>query len=249
VDAFVAHVNTDPLKVNSGSAAHWSAVANPGATAALLCDAIDSSLMQQELLERRNLRIADARARRGRHTTDFADIEDALADELDRAYVVDESVTASPSIVAKFRSSHGERYVATSGGSLGWGTGAAAGVALATGEPVTCLLGDGAFFFGLHGLWPAAHLSLPITYVVVDNGGFGSTQWFESQYLKATGREGKVLAIGSDFRKIRPTAVDVARGFGIEAWDIADGEALLEHLKMPRDKPRLLRVKTLSNRE
>jgi benzoylformate decarboxylase len=60
-------------------------------------------------------------------------------------------------------------YTCASGG-LGHGLPAAIGVALARrGEKVIALLGDGSSMYAIQGLWTAAQLNLPITFIIVNN--------------------------------------------------------------------------------
>jgi len=60
-------------------------------------------------------------------------------------------------------------YTCASGG-LGHGLPAAVGVALARrGEKVIALLGDGSSMYAIQGLWTAAQLKLPITFIIVNN--------------------------------------------------------------------------------
>ena len=60
-------------------------------------------------------------------------------------------------------------YTCASGG-LGHGLPAAVGVALARrGEKVIALLGDGSSMYSIQGLWTAAQLKLPITFIIVNN--------------------------------------------------------------------------------
>ena len=60
-------------------------------------------------------------------------------------------------------------YTCASGG-LGHGLPAAVGVALARrGEKVIALLGDGSSLYSIQGLWTAAQLKLPITFIIVNN--------------------------------------------------------------------------------
>ena len=60
-------------------------------------------------------------------------------------------------------------YTCASGG-LGHGLPAAVGVALARrGEKVIALLGDGSSMYAIQGLWSAAQLKLPITFIIVNN--------------------------------------------------------------------------------
>ena len=60
-------------------------------------------------------------------------------------------------------------YTCASGG-LGHGLPAAIGVALGRpGEKVIALLGDGSSMYSIQGLWTAAQLKLPITFIIVNN--------------------------------------------------------------------------------
>jgi benzoylformate decarboxylase len=99
-------------------------------------------------------------------------------------------------------------YVGASGG-LGYGLPAAVGVALGSpGRRVICLLGDGSSLYSIQALWTAAQHRLPISFIVLNNGGYAA--------LKAFGR-----VLGLD----RPPGVDlpaiglpdIAAGFGCPA--------------------------------
>ena len=70
-------------------------------------------------------------------------------------------------------------------GGLGFGLPAAVGVALADpARPVVAVLGDGALQYGVTGLWTAAQLRLPVTFLVLRNGGYEGLRGF----LAAAGR-------------------------------------------------------------
>jgi benzoylformate decarboxylase len=63
-------------------------------------------------------------------------------------------------------------YTCASGG-LGYGLPAAVGVALGRSDRrVIALLGDGSAMYSIQGLWSAAELALPVTFVIVNNGGY-----------------------------------------------------------------------------
>jgi benzoylformate decarboxylase len=99
-------------------------------------------------------------------------------------------------------------YAGASGG-LGWALPAAVGVALA--EPtrkVICIVGDGSGLFSIQGLWTAAQLRLPITYVVFNNRGYGALKSF-GRMLGIADAPGQDLP-GVDF-------VALATGFGCRA--------------------------------
>jgi benzoylformate decarboxylase len=121
-------------------------------------------------------------------------------------------------------------------GGLGFGLPAAVGVALADpARPVVAVLGDGALQYGVQGLWTAAQLGLPVTFVVLRNGGYGALRSFVAQ-LGVDGAPGLDLP-GLD-------AVTIAAGYGVPAERISDGDALAAALARtaPEAGPRLLEV-------
>jgi thiamine pyrophosphate-dependent acetolactate synthase large subunit-like protein len=215
---FIAHVNADAQKLGETMVPNWSATADPGRFLSGLLDSGIGSRLSTGTQESRSVRLAEARARRERREqTPLALAGAAVAENLDRAWIVDESVSGNFYLTSALRGQRGDHFISTTGGSLGWGPSAAVGVALATGESVVCYLGDGAFFFGVHGLWPASARNLPITYVVLDNRGFGSTRWFEDRHVKLHVQGSSAGHIGSDFGDRAPSVADVARGFGVPA--------------------------------
>jgi thiamine pyrophosphate-dependent acetolactate synthase large subunit-like protein len=195
-------------------------------------EAVDPTLREQ-----RSNRLKSARERRsGRDANPIGVAAAAVAETLDSAWIVDESVTGNFPLTGAFKGQRGDHFISTTGGSLGWGPGAAVGVAMATQEKVVCFLGDGAFFFGLQSMWLTAARSLPITYVVLDNGGFGSTRWFEQQYLQRHGLDDTAGNVGSDFRGVGPAVETVASGFGIPSKRLAEASELQEALRSRLDE-------------
>lgn len=97
----------------------------------------------------------------------------ALAEATRGRVVVDEAVSMTgPLQRAWSMAAPAERYGHRAGG-LGWGLPAAIGVALAKRPQRTvALLGDGSAMYAIQGLWTAAHHSLPLTVVVLENGGY-----------------------------------------------------------------------------
>jgi benzoylformate decarboxylase len=99
-------------------------------------------------------------------------------------------------------------YTCASGG-LGHGLPAAVGVALGRpGERVIALLGDGATMYAIQGLWSAAKLGLPITFVIVNNQRYEALHVF-GRHFGLQKLEGTQLA-GLDF-------VSLAKGQGVRA--------------------------------
>jgi benzoylformate decarboxylase len=114
-------------------------------------------------------------------------------------------------------------FAAGASGGLGWALPAAVGHALA--DPtrrVLCLVGDGSSLYSIQALWTAAQHELPLTVLVLNNGGYGA--------LKALG-----LAMGVE----RPPGVDLpgldlcalARGFGCDAARIETADELPDALR------------------
>ncbi|MGY0490015.1 benzoylformate decarboxylase [Streptomyces sp. WG-D5] len=65
-------------------------------------------------------------------------------------------------------------FLTTGSGALGWGLPLAVGRALADRRRVVCVLGDGAALYSVQALWTAARHRAPISFVVLDNGGYGA---------------------------------------------------------------------------
>jgi len=77
-------------------------------------------------------------------------------------------------------------YTCASGG-LGHGLPAAIGVALGRpGRRVIGLLGDGSAMYSIQGLWSAAELALPVTFVIINNRGYRALDEFASHFGLAT---------------------------------------------------------------
>jgi thiamine pyrophosphate-dependent acetolactate synthase large subunit-like protein len=113
---------------------------------------------------------------------------------------------------------------------LGWGTlgyafPAAIGAALAGAGPVVAVAGDGGFMYACGELATVAQERIPLTTVIVDDGGYGMLRY--DQDKAGDERYGVDLAT--------PDFVALARAFGIPAeavdgLDDAFGEALAAHL-------------------
>lgn len=89
------------------------------------------------------------------------------------AILVEEAITTGLLLRRTLRLAEPGSFHHTVGGGLGWGIGAAVGVALGRPDrPVVAALGDGCALFGLHGLWTAARLGTPTTFVVFVNSEY-----------------------------------------------------------------------------
>jgi thiamine pyrophosphate-dependent acetolactate synthase large subunit-like protein len=108
-------------------------------------------------------------------------------------------------------------------GTLGFAFPASLGAALADAGPVVCVCGDGGFLFACGELATVAETQIPLTVVLVDDGGYGMLRF--DQELAGDEPFGVDLA-GPDFAAL-------ARSFGIGASTVrgfgADFEDTLRH--------------------
>jgi benzoylformate decarboxylase len=114
-------------------------------------------------------------------------------------------------------------------GGLGYGLPAAVGVALAhPGRRVVAVIGDGSMMYSIQALWTAVREALPLTVLVLNNGGYGAMRSF-SRVLGVENAPGIDLP-GLDFPSL-------AAGLGCPARHVADpGEiapALAESFAAP----------------
>ena len=225
---FIAHINADPVKLEATQSVDWAIACDPGAAAKALADLLAANPASAEVKEARGQRLE---AIRHRNDVGFVSMiphtvaaVEPLRDALDHGWLVDESVTGLFALQDRLTATDGRRYIGTSGCSLGWGTGAAVGVALASGEPVTLVIGDGSLRFSALGLWNIAVSKLPITIVVLDNGGYGSTRMFERFHVHKVGEGATPGYLGSDLRQLGPSVQSIIEGFGIPCMTPKPGD-------------------------
>jgi len=221
---FVAQVNIDPARLESMRRFDWVSASDPAAFAKALRQQLENAPASDALIQAR-AKWCEPRptVRRpgealGRLFDGFERCVAPLHDALDRGWVVDESVMASSFLIKALASKDGRRFAGTNGASLGWATGASAGIALASGEPVTCVIGDGSLRFGMAGLWTLKAMNLPVTIIVLDNHGYGSTRNYERAYLADLGRTASPQQPGylnMDMRTLGPDLRGMIEGFGI----------------------------------
>ena len=97
----------------------------------------------------------------------MAEIRDALPRG---TVVVDETITASIDLARTFDFKGAGDYFSGRGGGIGQGLAGALGVQVAMPDkPVVCISGDGSAMYSIQSLWTAAHLDLPIVFVILVN--------------------------------------------------------------------------------
>jgi benzoylformate decarboxylase len=93
--------------------------------------------------------------------------------------VVEEAPSARPVMHRHLPMTRSESFYTMCSGGLGWALPAAVGVALGKpGAKVIGLIGDGSMMYSIQGLWSAAQLKLPITFLVLKNRRYAALQEF-----------------------------------------------------------------------
>ncbi|WP_424216101.1 thiamine pyrophosphate-binding protein (plasmid) [Streptomyces sp. BI20] len=153
---------------------------------------------------------------------DMAAMSQAVAKALPRdVLVMDESPQASRHLRAALRLDRAGRYQWVSGG-LGWAMPAAIGACLAgEREPVLCAVGDGAAMYSPQALWTAAHLRLPIGFLVANNREYGilKDNW-------PVHRPGSERFLGLDLSRPPIDYVSLADSMGVPARRVTDAATL-----------------------
>ena len=153
--------------------------------------------------------------------------------------VVDETLTAAPAVSTFLPTQDPHGYYGLASGGLGFGMPGAVGVSLAhPGRPVVAIIGDGSAMYGIQALWTAAHLKLPITYVIVNNRGY---RIIKERLVASRGTD---RFVAMDLNDPPIDFVALARGLGMQAQCIADPADIGSVLKkaMASGVPNLVEV-------
>ena len=149
-----------------------------------------------------------------------------LADALDRTLerfggglVTIEQYAVAQDILENTGDSGNNQYIRAAGGSEGFGVGAAIGAKLgAPDKPVVGLVGDGSLYYSDSALWTAASHSIPVLYVISNNGTYGVV-------AGAFGRAEADMKQTGEYRGVVLDNIDpvkLAEGFGVEGMHATD---------------------------
>jgi len=95
------------------------------------------------------------------------------------AIIVEEAPSSRPALHDYLPILRKDGFYTCASGGLGHGLPAAIGVSLGRpGEKVIAVLGDGSAMYAIQGLWTAAQLGLPISFVIVNNGRYEALEQF-----------------------------------------------------------------------
>ena len=124
----------------------------------------------------------------------------------------------------------GRRHLISSGGSLGWGVGAAIGAKLgAPDNQVIALVGDGSYQFAVQALWTAKRFEVPMIIVIFNNLGYQANRWALAGLGGRAAETGHYIGISLDDPQI--DHVGIARAYGHEGERVSRARDLGGALK------------------
>ena len=163
-------------------------------------------------------------------------VVDALPDH---AIVVEEALTATAALNEFLPARDPNSFYGLASGGLGFAAPGAIGISLAQAtRPVVATIGDGSSMYAIQSLWTAAHLRLPITYVIINNRSYRIIK----ERLLAGRKSDQFVAMDMSDPPI--DFVAVASGMGMAAQRITDPSALRQALEVAirSGRPNLVEV-------
>jgi benzoylformate decarboxylase len=132
------------------------------------------------------------------------------------AVVIDESVSSNPGLRQFVRSDDPQSFFGLRGGGIGWGLPAAIGAKLALPDrPVVALIGDGSAMYTCQALWTAAHESVAVVFVIVNNASYRILKQ-RANAMRAHAAQTD-LYVGMDLVSPRVDFVGLAHSLGVAA--------------------------------
>jgi len=84
------------------------------------------------------------------------------------------------------------------------------------GRPVVAVVGDGSAMYGIQALWTAAHMKLPVTYVIANNRGYRILK------ERLVSMRGSDKFVGMDIKDPAIDYVGLARAMGVPGRRVTD---------------------------
>ncbi|MGE0151905.1 MAG: acetolactate synthase large subunit [Reyranellaceae bacterium] len=161
----------------------------------------------------------------------------------ENAVVIDESVTSGRGFAPFTAGAPPHDWITNMGGSIGFSTPVAVGVAIAAPErKVVCLTGDGSAFYTLQSLWTMAREKLDVLVVIFANRSYAILRG-ELAGVGA-GNPGPKAIDMLTLDRPDPDWVALAKGMGVEGVRVADSDQLVKALQagFAAKGPRLIEV-------
>ena len=155
------------------------------------------------------------------------------------AVVVDEGLVTSRPLLDLYPFRDRDAYYGLASGGIGFAIAGAVGISLAHPERrVVALIGDGSAMYGVQALWTAAHLGLPITYVIANNRGY---RILKERIVAYGGRESST---GMDLRQPEIDFAALAESLGVPARRVSAPDEFRDAMRegLVRAGPALLDV-------
>jgi benzoylformate decarboxylase len=142
------------------------------------------------------------------------------------AVLVEEALSTSFPLPAFLRQRDRQGFYGLASGGIGFAIAGAIGISIALPQrPVVALVGDGSAMYGIQALWTAAHLRLPITYVIPNNRGYRILKERLVSFRKTD------RFIGMDISEPAIDYVALARSLGVPARRIDDPRDIVPALR------------------
>ncbi|MCZ6472076.1 MAG: thiamine pyrophosphate-binding protein [SAR324 cluster bacterium] len=258
----VIHIEVAPQMLSRNFSANLGLLGDPKATLAALRDAVDATADDsfRTAVQQRNGGLAEwksndlaSQEKRSKELWDnepiapsrlMAEIKAAMPKN---AIIVNESITATTDLKRTIPFAERGSYYGTRGGGIGQALPGGIGAKLAHPDrPVIALSGDGSSMYSIQSLWTAVHHQVPLVYIILHNRTYRVLKLNMNIYRKRWGLAGERPYPHMDLTKPEFGFVDIARGYGMEAKQIAHPGELGDALKTALDsgKPYLLDVLT-----
>lgn len=157
----------------------------------------------------------------------------------DDAIVVDEGLVSAWSLLKVLAFRDAQRYYGLASGGIGFAVAGAIGIHLAhPARPLLAVIGDGSAMYSIQALWTAAHLELPITYLIANNKSYRILK------ERLLGFHDNEHFIGMDLREPEIDFVGLAQSMGVQARRIVEPDDIVPSLlaAFATDGPTLLDV-------
>lgn len=133
------------------------------------------------------------------------------------AVVVEEGLTSTFPLLNYLRLRDHQGFYGLASGGIGFAMAGAVGVSLGLpSRPVVAIVGDGSAMYSIQALWTAAHLKLPITYVIANNRSYRILKERLVSFRKTD------RFIGMDLHQPAIDFVALAQSLGVPATRVSD---------------------------
>ena len=155
----------------------------------------------------------------------------AIADTVPKdAVIVEEGLTSTRTLLNFLTITHRQRFYGLASGGIGFAIAGAVGIQLAVkNRPVVAVIGDGSAMYSIQALWTAAHLKLPITYVIANNHSYRILK--ERVYALNGPAKAQDRYFGMDFRDPPIAFPALAQSLGVKAYQVTDPGELVPTLR------------------